>query len=863
MNSPQWAKWLILRLSHVLDRESIQDDLDTEFQFKLAERGYVYATLWFVLHTFRALPELIIIQLSWRMTMIRNYLKIALRSYKKNKIYSAINLIGLSIGLACCLLILRYIFVEISYDRFHENASRIARVCMNFNMGGREIKAPHSSPPMGPTLLKDFPEVVDFVRLYPFPSVSVQYEDKQFTDDRILISDPSIFNIFSFPVIKGDPETILSAPFKLVVTRETASKYFGDDDPVGKVIMVGGDLPMTVTGVVDNVPSNSHFNFDMLCSIETARVLFGDRLESWLSFGMYTYILLQAGASNSVLEEKLPAFTDQHLGDVLKTVNAKGAFFLQPLTQIHLRSQMNGELSANGDIQSIYIYSAIAFFVLIIAAINYMNLSTARAVNRAREVGLRKVLGAQRRRLIYQFLCESLLFCIVAFLLCLVLAAWMEPFFRSINGWGTERPELITWMIPIFMGLILIVGIGAGVYPAFFLSRYRPIHVLKDSPAKGVEGYRFRTVLVIIQFVVSIVLMIGTGSIVRQLQYMRNADLGFQKDQIFVINTTPDSQRRIDVLRQEWLQSTEVVNVTTVSKVPGWQHYYQPILPEGSNSGQSVSMKDLNVDYDFVSTLGLEIVRGRNFSKEMATDLNDAVLINEAAVLTLGWENPIGKKLIIPRENSMQEKTIIGVISDYHMESLHSPIDPLYILCKPNATGSILIRMKQGDTDNSLDFIRDTWKMIVPDESFNGYSLNASLVRLYRSEERLENIFTLFAALAVLIACMGLFGMASFTVQQRVKEIGVRKVLGASVADVVKMLVHAFLKWVLIANLIAWPLAYYVINKWLESYPYREDINFWIFLGSGILAVFIASITVGQQALRTALANPVDALRYE
>ena len=564
-----------------------------------------------------------------------------------------------------------------------------------------------------------------------------------------------------------------------------------------------------------------------------------------------------------LLENRLVGFTERYLGDVMASINASGGLFLQPLTRIHLHSNMNGELSDNGDYQSVLIYSTIAGFVLFIAAVNFMNLSTARAVTRAREVGLRKVLGARRRRLIAQFLSESVLFCVLAFLMSLLPAGLVNPFFRAVNGWGIENPEPALWMVPVIAGIILLVGIGAGCYPAFVLSRYRPVHVLKNAPVSGTEGNRFRKVLVIIQFAVSIALMIGTGTIVRQLRFMKSAELGFDRDQLLVVNTTPSSNTMAEVIKREFRQSPNIVSISSASTIPGWGHFFQPVRPEGFAPNDAVSIKDLDTDYDFVETMALEIVMGRTFSRDIMTDETEAVIVNEAAVRMLGWENPIGKRLHIVREADHAERTIIGVIGDYHMESLHKPIDPLYILCDPGNVHAMLVRLYPGDMSGTVAFLREAWERLVPDETFSYYFLDDSLNRLYRTEERLQHIFTFFAGLAVLIACLGLFGMASYTVERRVKEIGVRKVLGASVPDVVGMLTHAFIKWVIVANVIAWPSAYFVMNRWLQDYPYRVDPALWIFFVAGSAALLISVLTVGQQAFRAARANPVDSLRYE
>jgi len=734
--------------------------------------------------------------------MFKNYLKIAFRNVKKHKAYAFINIAGLAIGMACCILIVSFIAAELSYDRFHKNTDRIYRIGLDANLGGNQILMPICTTPAAPALVQDYPEILDAVRFLPMGNVSVKDRDLEFFEENVVLADNSIFNIFTFPMKKGDPQSALKTAYSMVMTEDTAQKYFGDEDPLGKILKVDNQFDYTVTGVVENVPKNSHFTFDILCSFESLYAQRGEAMEEWLNFNLYIYVLLQEGINPKDLENKFPVLIDKHMGTALKAIGGEINFFLQPLKDIHLHSHMENEIGANSDIAYIYIFSAIALFILIIACINFMNLATARSALRAREVGIRKVIGAERKELIRQFLGESLIYSLFSMLVAVLLAHLVLPLFSSLSGRELSIDYFgMPWLIPGLIGMILFVGLAAGSYPALFLSSFQPVKVLKGRLKAGAANARFRSILVVGQFVISIGLIISTGVILNQLRFMKNKNLGFEKGNVVVVRTSDGPAREsIDSIKQEFKKIPGVLNAGLTSQVPGREANISPFVPEGFSATEAQLMKNIGIDHDFIPTMGIEVTAGRNFSSDFGTDASDAVIINEAAARKFGWADPIGKKI----ENfsgeeieNLTAKTVIGVIKDIHMSSLHSLIMPLYINNESDGWDNIAIRINSNNVGGTIDKLRAKWRELYPNQSFDYYFLDDSLAILYESEGRLSRIFSSFTLFAIFIACLGLFGMASFTAEQRTKEIGIRKVLGASVLGVVVLLAKDFLKLVL------------------------------------------------------------------
>jgi len=799
--------------------------------------------------------------------MLKNYLKSALRNIKKHKGYAFINIFGLAIGMTCCILIVMYITTELSYDRYHKNADRIFRLGFDANVGGSKVIAPISNVPSAPALIQSYPEVLDAVRIRTVSRTSVVYEDRQFYENNILYADNSIFSIFTFPMTIGDPKTALETAYSVVLTEDTAKKYFSDEDPVGKTLTLNNESTFVITGVMKNVPPNSHFTFDMLCSYETLYDRNREIMEEWFNFRDYTYLLLSEGFDYRELENKFPALIEKYMGTTLKALGGEIGFFLQPLTSIHLHSNLENEISPNSSITYIYIFAAIALFILCIACINFMNLATARSSTRAKEVGLRKVVGAERKELIRQFLGESLIYSFLSLMIALLLSRLALPFVSSLSGQDLSIAFMsVTWLIPGLIGLALFVGFLAGSYPALFLSAFRPAQVLKGNLKAGSAHSRLRSILVVSQFMISISLIIGTGIILDQIKFMKNKSLGFDKESVLVVEIMDRNVRQsLESMKTEIQKVPGVLSVSSTSLVPGQEPSVQPFIPEGFTEKQAQLMEIFWIDHDFVPTLGMEIIKGRNFSQEFRTDSSSAVIINQTAARRYGWENPIGKTIRAPSDEIMKwdTYTVVGVVKDFHRTSLHSVIGPQLIGNDPGNFDELIIRISPENSDTTLRLLMEKWKEINPQRPFDFFFLDTLLESQYGAEERLSDIISAFSVFAIFIACLGLFGMASFAAEQRTKEIGIRKVLGASAPGVVALLSKDFLKLIAIANLIAWPLAYFSMHKWLQNFAYKTGIDVWVFLFTGVMAMGIALATVSYQSIKAALLDPVDAIKYE
>jgi putative ABC transport system permease protein len=800
--------------------------------------------------------------------MFRNYLKVAVRNIKRHAGYSMINVVGLAIGMTCCILILLWVQDELSYDRYHENADRIYRLCIDANLG-TQLRAPVTMAPAAPAMISEFPEVVNAARMVRPERVAVKYEDRTFREENVGYADNSVFDIFTFPFISGDPQTALSTPYSVVITEEMAQKYFGDQEPVGKILRLDDEADFTVTAVVKNVPSNSHFSFNMLRSFETLYRENPQLMEAWITARFYTYLLLAENSDHKKLEEKFAAFVDRHMGDFLSAVGGTVKLFLQPLTRIHLYSDFERDLSAAGDITYVYLFSGIALFVLLIACFNFVNLATARSATRAREVGMRKTLGAGRGKLIGQFLGESVIYSFISIVLAFILLELALPLFNSLAQRELSLNYLQNpWLIPGLVGLALAVGLLAGCYPAFFLSSFKPVRVLKGTWSTTASGSGFRRALVVAQFVISIALIIGTITIYNQIDFMKNKKLGFDKEHVLIIPGMNQATRQSYLSIRDQLMSIPGVRAVGASSlVPGRGLTKSLFLPEGFSDNQPQTMDFLIVDPDYFPTMGIKIAKGRNFSADLATDSTESAIINETAARRFGWDNPIGKtfRLLTPPGAGGETQTfnVVGVVKDFHLQSLHQKIEPQIIFYDLSGLNNISVRIAPENVTHTMDLLKKEWQKINPQRPFDYFFMDESFDSQYRAEERLGTITLYFGLLAILIGCLGLFGMSSYTVEQRTKEIGVRKVLGATVAGIVLLLSKEFTRWVLVANVIAWPAAYLLADRWLGNFAYRIGISWTTFVLAGFLALLIALITVSFQAVKAALANPVETLRYE
>ncbi len=800
--------------------------------------------------------------------MIKNYLRIAVRNLRNHKAYSLINIVGLAVGVACCMLILLYVLDELSYDKFNHDYSRIYRIEAELKMEGRELNMAVSPAPLGGTLVREFPEVVQYARIMPTANMLIRYKNNVFNETRFFWADSTLFDIFTMPFVEGDPKTALVEPHSVVLTESLARKYFGSDDPMGKIMNFEDGTPYTVTGVIKDCPANSHFHYDMFASMSSAT--FGSD-PSWLEGGFYTYVLLRRDASPAAVQNKFPALVRKYAGsqlyqalgirydDWLKKGNSY-RFYLEPLTSIHLYSHVDNELEPNGDIKYVYMFSVIALFILLIACINFMNLSTARSSIRSREVGVRKVLGSSKIQLVRQFLAESFLLTSISILVAITIVELFLPAFNSLSGKQLHLGYIDIWTaIPALLLTVIIVGLVAGSYPSFFLSSFQPVKVLKGS-VTGNKGNFLRSGLVVFQFAISIMLFISTFIVYSQLKYVQDAKLGFDKEHILVIQRAWALENHADAFKQELLKNRDIADASNSSQVPGKQFGENVFRTENSPGGQQHLISFMSSDYDFAKTMGIVVEKGRYFSRQFPSDTL-AVVLNESAVRTLGLEKPVGRRMYFVGSNI--PLTIIGVVRDFHFESLRQKIKPLVLVLGLGQTPYLPVRFKTRDVKSVLSFVRSEWKKFVPGKPFEYYFLNEDINQLYDAEQKTGQVFTAFSVLAIFIACLGLFGLAAFTAERRTKEIGIRKTLGSSIGGIVFLLSKEFTKWVLIANVIAWPVAYYFMTNWLKDFAYRIEITPWTFVLSGILALLIAELTVGFHAMKAATANPVESLRYE
>ncbi len=803
--------------------------------------------------------------------MFRNYLIVGIRNLLRHKGYSSINVLGLAIGIACCILILLYVQDELSYDRYHEKSDRIYRLVESATIAGRPIEAAVTPPPWAPVMAEEFPEIEQITRLKPPGSRwLIRYEENRFYERYFVFADSSVFDIFTIPLVQGNAKTALAEPGAVVLSESMAAKYFGDENPVGKVI-TGDDLyEFTITGIMEDMPGNSHFHFDFLASyVSLAPFNLYNEPSTMQNQGfnhdVFTYLLLREGQEPEDLERKFPEFLDRHLGDMLESIGIVARPFLQPITDIHLHSNMEAELGPNSDIRYVYIFSSLAVFVLLIACVNFMNLSTARSARRAQEVGIRKVLGAQRQQLIRQFTGESIFLSVIALFIALAVVHLLLPPFNAVSGKSLAMDYQSIWLVPTLVAIALLTGIVAGGYPAFILSSFRPVAVLTGALKAGAAQSLLRKTLITFQFIVSIIMITGTVVVLDQLEYMQTKNLGFDKENVVIVRL-PDAEaiKGYTAFKNAVLQYPEILNASTSTSVPGGQPSLNLVTPEGVPEDQSPVYQVIWSDYDFIETLGVEMAAGRTFSREFGSD-STACLINMASVRSLGWENPIGRTFkITGMQDSSPPFEVIGVMEDFHNKSLHQPIEPLMIRLLSEAASFMEIRIQGNNVTRGLEILEEQWRKIYPSHPAMDYSfLDADLERLYIAEQRMGSVFVAGAILSIFISCLGLLGLSSFMSEQRTREIGVRKVLGATISNVVLLLSRDFTKLILLAFVVGAPAAYYVMHTWLDNFPYRVELSLGVFALSGLAALLIAWLTVGYQAFRAAASNPADALHAE
>ncbi len=867
---PILAYWLLKIFTSDWKNPSLIGDLEEEFFDKAEVKGFTYARIWYIIQVIGSLPKLIKDSNSWGVFMFRSYLTIAWRNLKKNKAFTLINISGLTIGIAVCLLLVLYVNSELSYDIHHEKVDRIYRVCNYAMLGDFERAGSASNAVIKDALLDNYPEVENGTRFRRTRTL-LKYGNKSF-NDRFIYTDESAFDIFTWPMIKGDPKTALSAPNTIVLTNSTAEKYFGNDDPIGKIVSIN-DEQFNVTGVVADNPRYNSFPFDGLISFKTFYTSSNlpTILTDWISHNFDTFILLKPGIDYKEFEKKIKDIYQDFASANLAEIGGDIDIWLQPYRDIYLRTIGN----ETGPMTYVYILSTVAIFVLLIACFNFMNLSTAKSMNRAKEVGIRKVFGANKGRLVKQFLTEALLLSLISLFIALILAYIVLPKLSELAGRDLWQDVIeLPWLFPLIFIFTFLVGLIAGSYPAFYLSRFQPVQIMQNKLMRGKSGNNFRRILVVVQFSISTVLIIGTALIIEQLHFLKTLDPGFDKERLTVIYTNDnESQNAIPILEEEFIKNPDVISVGAGSSMPLWGSPMNAKIPEGFSDNDNQIMAEINVDAGYIPTCGIKILKGRNFLQDSPSDHYNSVIVNETAVQRYGWDNPIGKtiKSRDPRTDFQEwmTVTVIGVVKDFNIASLNNEISPLFIgnyKNHPERWGKfngLLLKLRPEGLSSTLEYIEKSWEKILPGVPFYNYFIDETYDNQFSSIDESREIFSYFTLLAIFIACLGLFGMASFTAEKKTREIGIRKVLGSSVVQIVAMLSKELLIPVIAACAIAYPITYLLISEWLKSFPYKIEIGVFTFIICTLLALVISFLTVAFQSIKAALTNPVESLRTE
>jgi putative ABC transport system permease protein len=795
-----------------------------------------------------------------RFGMYKNYFKITFRVFNRERMYSLINVSGLALGFTCCLVIYLFIADELSYDKFHPDADRIYRISAAYMRQGQWEPYGSNAWRTGELIKNNYAEIEQIVKILPDNNTLFEYGDKRILEERFAWVDDNFFTLFNFPVIAGNGAEALKGPNKVVISESTAVKYFGGENPIGKVFKVGdGSFELQVSGVIKDMPANSHFHFDFLISGETLKQVAPEALFTNVGWdSQYLYARLAPGTDPAKVEATFPDFVNKNL-DFWKSTTFK--LFLQPMLSIHLQSDIGREIEANGSLTHIYIFSVIAVFILVIACVNYMNLTTARSLRRAKEVGMRKVLGAKRPDLLGQFLTESFIMTAIAVLLAIFFSFLLLPQFNEFAGKAISPGVIFSQKI-IFtlLGALFVIALVSGFYPAVMLSSFKPLNSMKGSTG-GKNGFVFRKGLVLLQFVISIGLIASSAIVFKQWNFLKNKPLGINKDMVISVPLQTMDRKQVGAFTNE-LASTSIKKVGLSNmRMPGWIGNSTSYTAQDVNSDEEVnkSMKIIRIDYDFLSTVQAEIVEGRNFSREFPADSTSSIILNEAAVAQLGWKGPVGKWI----ELGDRRYTVIGIVKDFHFESLHRKIPPTIFIFSLRAVNFAYLKIDKENVPATIEHIKKTYSKFVSNRDFTFSFLNEDIERQYAGEQKFTQVFTIFTVLAIIIACLGTFGLISFTAERKSKEIGIRKVLGASVGNVSFLLIREFVILLAIASAIAWPITWYALNGWIGKFIYRTEIGATPFILATLLAAFVVVATTGFRAIKAALANPIDSLRDE
>jgi putative ABC transport system permease protein len=810
--------------------------------------------------------------------MFRSFFTVAFRNILRQKAYAVINILGLAIGLACSILIVLFVTHEVSYDKFHKKGDRIYRLYLDGKIGEQELLSAWTAVPTAPAFLEEFPELEDFCRMERWSEITVRYEDNTFQEDAILFADSSFFNIFSFNLLKGDPNEVLREPNTVVISDEMANKYFGDDEPIDKVLKFYADTThYRVSGVMEKMPDNSHIYGDFVVSYYS--IPWKINRTEWTSNNLFSYFLLREGASAEALQEKIDPVMRKYVGpeiDVFLGISLdewieqgnRYGLVLQQLDDIHLNTDITGGMKPTNDIKYIYLFSLIAVFILLIASINFMNLATARSAQRSREVGMRKVVGSTRNLLIRQFLTESLIMVFLSLILAILLVELLITPYNNLIRLDLSIDYIGVWYtIPALVGLAIIVGLISGSYPAFMLSSFKPVSVLTGKLEAGVKSGWLRRILVVIQFVISVFIIIGTIVIYQQLSFMLNKDLGFYKEQLAVIQQFSDvGADHVFTFKQEIAKIPGVISSTSSTMVPGHTNNNNGYLIEGRSTDNVVLMNTNWVDYDYIETYGIDLADGRFFTSGMASD-SSAAVVNQSAIRSFNIDEPLSTRFIQPSdEGELQYRPVIGVVKDFHYMSLHNDIEPYIFMLRSGESDWIpylTIRFDPQNVKSTLREVEKVWEEFSHGQPFQYFFMDDDFATRYAEEERTRTIFTIFAILAIFIAALGLLGMAAFTAEQRTKEIGVRKVMGASISRIVVLMSRETIILVGIATVIACPIAFYFTRNWLTDFHFRIELGVLPFILAFLFALILALVTVSFQTISAATKNPADALRHE
>ncbi|MCX6303313.1 MAG: ABC transporter permease [Bacteroidia bacterium] len=806
--------------------------------------------------------------------MFSNLFRYSIRSFKRQRSYIIINILGLSIGIACSLLIALYVINEAAYDRFNVKKDRIYRLVLNGKVGGQEFVGAYTCAPIGPTMTREYPEVEDFLRMNGWGPTIVEYNDQTFTEENLIEADSSFFNFFSIPLIKGDPDNLLNAPRRAVLSESTAKKIFGDENPIDKALKLGDDTARyIISGIMADIPEKSHFDANIIVSFMT-----NPRSNNpiWLSNSFSTYLLLKPNSSDLTVSEKIPAMLEKYVGPEVKQFMGitledfaaqgnKYMFLLQKLTDIHLDSSIQQQFKDAIDPKYLYIFGSIAILIVLIAAINFMNLATAQATRRAKEVGIKKVGGSTRGMLVTQFLSESFILAFISLILALVIIWLTLPYFNNLLGTHLELRLFAQWYtVPALLLFTLLVGFLSGSYPALFLSSFNPIEVLKGSVKGSMQTGMLRRILVVFQFSVSILLITGTLVMYRQIFYMLNKDVGFDKEQMLVINRAQALSTRVEAFKVAVKEIPGVINIASSTAVPGRNNNTNGYGIEGRKE-ESFLMTTNWIDYDYIDTYRMTLTKGRNFDKSFTTD-SDACIINESAVKNFGITDIENTRFIVPNESgTFRYIQVIGIVKNFNFESLRNPIQPYVFAFKGNDNlwGYITVKLSAQNYQQTITEIENRWKEFTSNDPMQYYFVDEDFEQMYSQEKQNAQLAIVFSILAIFIAALGLFGLTSFTVEQRTKEIGVRKAMGSSVSRVYFVISKEIIMLVSISALIAWPLIYIYINKWLENFYFRINPGIFSFLSGLVIALGIALITISYRIVRAARVNPAQSLKYE